>query len=116
MNEQLNKPTIVVLFNPDLSGQSEFSELLYGIEEEGIPFDVLPLHGSSAIELSHHAAMKSKLGVGIGISKTEIAMHYEKLEASKPLFVLNRQAQSDRVRALGANAAKLVKRMPFKEL
>ena len=84
-------------------------------EEEGIPYDVQPREGLDLLELAHHASVDSRIGVGIGISKEGIVLQYEKLDKSAPLFKI-KLYQKDLYRKIGSNAARLVKKMPFKAM
>lgn len=110
-----NRPTIKVFYDCDQLSVSDFTNILLGIEEEGIPFDVQEVHESNCLELAHKASLESRLGVGIGISKEGIVLQYEKLDKAAPLFKI-KLYQKDLFRSLGANAARLVKKMPFKPL
>jgi len=44
-----------------------------------------------------------------------VVVHYKNLHAEQPLFTVTRDS-ADRLRRLGANAARLVKGVPFKTL
>lgn len=106
-------PAIHVYFS-SLDDPSHFHQLLYGIEEEGVPHVTQSLSAKSALEISYQAAQSSRLGVGIGIGEDDqIILHYAKLPYEKPLFQINRQ-EKDKYRPLGANAARMVKGIPFK--
>jgi hypothetical protein len=110
-----NRPTIKVYYDCDHLSVSDFTGVLLGIEEEGIPYDIQEVHESSVIELAHKASLDSRLGVGVGISKEGIVLHYEKLDKAAPLFKI-KLYQKELFRSIGANAARLVKKMPFKPL
>ena len=108
-----NKPTIRVLVSEEVQ-KREYRDMLLGIEEEGVPFEIEESNLLEDIELSYIAATQSRLGVGIGISSKYISLHYEKLPQDKPLFRINKESSEEALRAIGSNAARLVKRMPFK--
>ncbi len=92
------------------------SEILRGIEEEGVPATTEERENvENAVVLAYKAAEASHLGVGIGIADT-IALHFIKLQEDAPLFQIGLTADSDRLRAIGSNAARLVKHMPFKSI
>ncbi len=114
--EQLRyaKPTIKLYASQN--SDTGYKALLCGMEEEGIPFEIEPADGNSASALAYAASSESRLGVGLGVSKSEIALHYEKLTQGAPLFLIPAEAGAARLRALGANAARLVKKLPFKPL
>ncbi|MEN0072535.1 MAG: glycerol dehydratase reactivase beta/small subunit family protein [Propionicimonas sp.] len=89
------------------------AEVLYGIEEEGVPVELTRHDELNPLTLAHQAALESRLGIGIGISLDYIVITTEKLPAGKPYLVesLNRSEATDR--AAGGNASRLVKRMPL---
>lgn len=89
-------------------------QLEHGIEEEAVPYELIYSDEPGAINLSWQACNASHLEVGLGIDGQTIAMHYAKLEEGKPLFAVSARAPYDQIRAIGANAARLVKKLPFK--
>lgn len=110
-----NRPSIKVFYDCDILSVSDFTGVLLGIEEEGIPYDVQEEHCGDCLELAHKASLESRLGVGVGISKEGIVLQFEKLDKAAPLFRI-KLYQTDLFRRLGSNAARLVKKMPFKPL
>ncbi|SCI25313.1 Uncharacterised protein [uncultured Clostridium sp.] len=111
-----NKPVIKVFFDKNTVNETEIKEVLWGIEEEGIPYEVSSVNIESAISSGYEASLESSLGVGIGIDEKIIVLHYNKLEKDSPLFTIKRNSSSTKIRSLGANAARLVIKMPFKEI
>ncbi len=110
-----DKPTINVYYSSQIKDKSLYDQLLWGIEEEGLPYSIEPKSLEDSIELGYRAAEDSKLGVGIGIDKDgDIVVHYQKLKRDKPLFSLNIRDGHYNLRRLGANAARLIKGIPFK--
>ena len=108
-------PCIYVNYSKDLDNASLFDEILWGMEEEGIPYEVNSLNIDSSEELSHLGAIKSKLAVGIGIDKNgKITLAYNKLKKETPLFTANLKDDEKVLRDLGANAGRLVKGIAFK--
>ena len=87
-----------------------------GMEEEGVPWHDGHETSGSATELAFSAANEGRLEVGIGISPTEVVLHFAKLAPDKPLFRIRADSGYENVRALGSNAARLVKKIPFKPL
>ena len=110
-----NRPSIKVYFDCDHLSESDFRDVLLGIEEEGIPYDVQPKNISDVLELAYQASISSRIGVGVGISKEGIVLQYEKLDKAAPLFRI-KLYQLELHRKIGSNAARLVKKMPFKSL
>ena len=84
------KPQIKVYYNENIKNIEYIKEILLGIEEEGIP--------------------------GIGIDNNYIVLHYNKLKEESPIFKIKFISEDKQKRSLGANAARLVTRMPFKEI
>ena len=85
-----------------------------GIEEEGIPYDLAGVPDSDVYEIGFKAAKASRLGVGIGVSSNKLILHFEKLEKKRPIFEIG-TFEKENYRILGSNAARLVKKMPFKD-
>ncbi len=111
-----DKPVVVVLVSPTIE-EGEIEQVLYGLEEEAVPFAIHKGDNETAINLGYRAASLSRLGVGVGLGKDQLAvLHYEKLKKEAPIFQMSIQDRSRSLRALGVNAARLVKGMPFKEL
>ncbi len=72
------RPTIII--NRDGSmDDAQLVEVLLGIEEEGIPYVLQAKASSDVNHLAHEAALESRLGVGIGATRTEVAVSTEKL-------------------------------------
>ena len=105
----------MVYYDCDNLSESKFYNVLLGIEEEGIPYELEAVHNSDVLELAHEASVNSRLGVGIGVSKEGVVLQYEKLDKASPLFRI-KLYQLDLYRKIGSNAARLVKKMPFKSL
>ena len=110
------KPAIKVFYDKYKLKEEDIKEILWGIEEEGIPYEIFPVHIKSAVESSYKASLESSIGVGIGIDEEMIVLHYNKLKKDSPLFSIKRNSDPTKVRSLGANAARLVVKMPFKEI
>ena len=95
-----------------------WQQVFYGIEEEGIPFQLKPITGSDVTDAAYLAAQQSPLLVGIACNREQLVIHYKNLMPASPLFQLSKPlSQSvDVLRNLGNNAARLVKGLPFKPL
>ena len=93
-----------------------FKQILYGMEEEGIPFELQKMQSYDVIYESHLASMESALLVGVAYLNDQVVIHYRNLPLDAPIFNESRLASKDNkfLRALGANAARLVKGIPFK--
>jgi hypothetical protein len=103
---------LLVLRAKDIDLQPVF----WGLEEEGIPFELQEAAQGNAVALAKEAAHMSPLNVGIAVSGAEqaIVLHHRDLPADQPLFVINlRSAALRDLRRLGINAARLVKAEPL---
>lgn len=110
---EMSKPTVHVLCSPD-APSAAFKELLYGLEEEGIPWENDTKAGD-ALPLAWEAAQASRLGVGVGMDGQSIVLHFNKLDREQPLYRIPARSLG-LARVLGANAARLVKKLPLKPL
>ena len=110
---EMTKPTVHVLCSPD-APSAAFKELLYGLEEEGIPWENDTKAGG-ALPQAWEAAQASRLGVGVGMDGQSIVLHFNKLDREQPLYRIPARSLG-LARVLGANAARLVKKLPLKPL
>lgn len=87
--------------------------ILWGLEEEGIPFEIRESGDGAAREIARRNANGSPLDVGIALVDGEIVLHHHDLP-EKPLFSFEmRSVHPHDLRRLGMNAARLVKRQPL---
>ncbi|AOT72713.1 glycerol dehydratase reactivase beta/small subunit family protein [Geosporobacter ferrireducens] len=111
------KPSIYVYYSSCIDDLSAFHHLIWGIEEEGLPYRMMPQPENTSLKLSYMAAESSSLSVGLGIgSDGLIILHYGKLPFEMPLFQIPHTSSVSVMRAVGANAARLVKGIPFKSV
>ncbi len=94
------KPHILVLSaGPD----HLVREISAGLEEEGVPFEIVAQKSGAALDLAHRAAQRSPLEVGVGVDATGLTIvHHAKLPLGKPV------TQTRAARRAGQNAARLV--------
>ena len=104
---------INIYYNKNLNIDGKIKNILCGIEEEEIPFILIPDLEDDAKVLGDRAAKSSKLGVGIGISQTEVTLYHEKLDINKPLFKCKLNNLDFNLRVMGVNGARLIKGNPF---
>lgn len=112
----LRIPSIKIYFDKNSISEINFRELMLGIEEEGIPFEIHGMEGNDAVSLGYQASLESNLGVGLGISKDSIVLHYNKLDEDCPIYNVSLKSSLEKIRSLGSNAARLVIRMPFRDI
>lgn len=112
---EIGKPTVNIRCAKDVSSEI-ITQLQYGIEEEGIPFLFEDNAGKNALSMAYDAAQSSRLEVGLGVDTQTIVLHYAKLPENKPLFEIPIRSNYESIRAIGANAGRLVKKLPLKSL
>lgn len=107
------RPAIIFGLKPGASVTSDMKPLFNGIEEEQIPSATREINVADVIQRAYQAALSSRLAVGIANDGNHFIVHYKNLKEDKPLFdeVITDPQQ---LRDLGANAARLVKGIPFK--
>ncbi len=89
-------------------------QIAYGIEEEGLPYKLIK--GCNRYrDNAHKAANESALDVGIGIDCKKVAVRHRCYEASLYLFDTSIEAIKN-LKSYGANAARLIKGIPFKKI
>jgi hypothetical protein len=98
-------------YSREITGGLE--EILFGIEEEGLPWSVTASEEKDSKVLGNIASQTSKLGVGIGIGVDGVTLHHDKLEKYKPLFTYSLSSAREIFRMLGMNGARLIKGEPF---
>lgn len=104
---------INIFYFSEIEIDERLSNILWGIEEEEIPFILRSCNESDAKILGYNGAKESKLQVGIGIGREGITLYHEKLKLEKPLFKYDIHSNNDILRALGINGARLIKGNPF---
>ncbi|MFV0528331.1 MAG: glycerol dehydratase reactivase beta/small subunit family protein [Lachnospiraceae bacterium] len=108
-----NRPEILVYACK--ADTAMLQEICAGIEEEGVLYRVVEQRSTDLDLLSYQAANDSVLGTGIGILGTQAAMQMRTVEKGRNTFVL-RTPLDWQSRNLGANAARAVKRVSFKQI
>ena len=111
MNES-DRPAIVLVAHDGIRA-GQLRDLLLGIEEQGVPVRVARSGNLNPLELAADAGLQSRVGVGVGVSLDYVVVTTDKLPTQRPYIVgvLNETSEHDRI--LGANAARIVKRMPL---
>ncbi|MFN3002717.1 glycerol dehydratase reactivase beta/small subunit family protein [Mycolicibacterium wolinskyi] len=111
---QPDRPAIVVVSGA--GGGAIEREVLAGIEEEGVPYSLLPAGSdAAAADLARQAAMRSPLRVGIGLDVTGgVCVHHDQLADVLPDLSSGGAADAGTARTLGHNAARIVVGLPLK--
>ncbi|WP_159722850.1 glycerol dehydratase reactivase beta/small subunit family protein [Enterococcus sp. CSURQ0835] len=107
----VKRPTIYVA---TLAEKAPLALILAGIEEEEVPYELVTTEKKDRIAAAFELATRSPLAVGVVIDQTRAVLHYKNLPAEKPLFEIPNETTE--LMKLGANAARLVKGIPFKPL
>lgn len=114
-NVNINRPCInVCLDNP---AESLLKEILAGLEEEGIPYELQNMNFThdEIVKTAYEAAEESRMGIAIAIKNDRVVLHYNKLKENRPLINVRLDYyEKDKARMIGCNAARLYKIMPFK--
>ncbi|WNV75952.1 glycerol dehydratase reactivase beta/small subunit family protein [Geodermatophilus sp. DSM 44513] len=86
-----------------------------GVEEEGVPSDVVDVPGpAGATALAAAAAADSPLGVGIGLAADgAAAVQHRTLPGDRPVTTAPAGAGPTEWRRIGRVAARVVKRLPL---
>jgi len=115
-------PTVIIgcVLNTDTN--HFLSEIIFGLEEEEIPFIVEKQDDNDLIcdtvESAYNMALRSSLAVGIFIGRDkEIVLHHKKLPPKQPYFYLEpNEVNLDKARRIGTNAGRIVKRLPLLDI
>lgn len=104
----------IVIYKDTLLKDKILNQILYGIEEEGIPFLIEEKVLNDIVKSSYEASLSSALSVGIALNDKMFVLHYSNLPEEKPLLSYNvRDMSLNHARNSGLNAARLVKSIPF---
>lgn len=112
LKQKQHRPTLKVHAHERIT-EAQLRDVLLGTEEEGVPVEVERSTELNPLTLAHHASEASVLGVGIGVSLDYVVITTDKLPEDRPYIARFLNAGEDSDRALGANAARLVKRLPL---
>lgn len=94
-------------------GEAFLKEVLAGIEEEGVLYEVETIENGSSIDLAAIAARSSILETGIGIDEEFASITICKLPGDNPLKSYSCLSK-EQLRLAGSNAARIIKGMPLK--
>jgi len=115
MTEQNKKPSVNIGLQKEYLEDKIFSNLCFGLEEEGIPYNFFEGE-EDVFQLAFDAAQQSRLSVGIGLGDgDQVIIQHKKLEADQPFF-RKKIDENFQAKIMGSNAARLVKGIPIKEI
>jgi hypothetical protein len=111
----MNRHPAVWIFRGPFVAEEAYQPILWGLEEEGIPFEVRDTSEGVVRDLARQAANGSPLDVGIAMGAGgEVVLHHRDLPTEAPLLSIKVEPLKPApLRRLGMNAARLVKRQPL---
>lgn len=111
---ETQKPAVYIDFIGDDPDYIRY--VLYGIEEEGVSWRTRKSSHSQVVSAAYSAACDSPLGIGIAVKGNQkAALHHQKLSPNKPLYLIEYPSETV-LRHIGANSARLAKRLPLKPM
>ena len=113
-NLKVPKPTIMVYVSDRLTNQKALDMILYGAEEEGIPYEIEKKSNEDAYQLAYDASRASVLTIGIGVSSELSVVQQSKLAKDNPVDKSGLNEGEDALRRIGCNAARMSKRVPLR--
>lgn len=108
-----DRVSILIYCHQEIEVDDRLSQILFGIEEEGLPYDFLKKEEEAGGDLAKDASKRSRLGVGIGIGRDGVSLYEEKLCGYGPVSMCALDAPSEELRAMGMNGARLIKGLPL---
>lgn len=108
----IKKPSIFIYTHePD---PLVLKDICAGIEEEGVFYEISDFPDTGAEQLARQAAQDSMPGSGIGISGTAVCLKMRGLEPDRSIESHSAPTPVQ-CRNLGANSARAIKKLPFKD-
>ncbi|WP_138760118.1 glycerol dehydratase reactivase beta/small subunit family protein [Modestobacter altitudinis] len=110
-----DEPPAVLVYRHPGAPPAVVREVCAGVEEEGVPAEVVDApDGLTATGLAHAAAQASRLEVGIGVDAAgAAAVHHGKLPLDHPPATLGADAPAPDRRRIGRTGARVVKNLPL---
>lgn len=110
------RPVVVILFSQGRFPEHVGQEIVWGLEEEGVPC-LIEVGEGDADELGLEAARRSSLEVGVGLDDTgRVTVYHRGLRRRNPVYASNVRLRPETARLAGVNAARLVKVLPLKDV
>jgi hypothetical protein len=114
MTQEQERPCIHVSLLPG-TDDALYRWVQIGAEEEGVPCRLVTGAATDLIALAYEAAQSSRFHIGVGVSPEMVALHEMHMPPEKPVMALKFSGQPDYFcRMMGANAARMVVRKPFR--
>ncbi|WP_336249360.1 glycerol dehydratase reactivase beta/small subunit family protein [Stomatohabitans albus] len=106
------RPSIALLVQHGIT-EDALNPVLYGAEEEGVPITLGRIDSQDTFAIAHQAATQAQLDIGVGISGHMAIITTRRLPQNRPYLITGFGVDPEADRAIGANAARLVKRTPL---
>ncbi|MBC7106153.1 MAG: glycerol dehydratase reactivase beta/small subunit family protein [Firmicutes bacterium] len=105
-----------VAADPAAAAGGILGEVLAGLEEEGVPWEV-EVAGGEPVALAHRAAARSGLRVGLAVTaEGTVVLHHAQLPPGRPIQHVPGADHPARARLAGRNAGRLAKGLPLEGL
>lgn len=108
----VKKPSIFIYTNKP--NQDHLKEICAGIEEEGVFFEVFQRETADLDVLAFDAANDSMMGSGLGVHENSVALQMKGIPKGRNIESY-RNPTWEECRKIGANSARAIKKMPFKQ-
>ncbi|MBK1624071.1 glycerol dehydratase reactivase beta/small subunit family protein [Afifella marina] len=113
MAEKSERPTINVAVVRG-AAPSLYDWVLIGAEEEGVPTKLAEAASGDVVDAAYAAAISSRIDIGVAIGADAIVLHERHMPPEKPVLTIPYEGKSEAVcRRAGANAARMVARLPL---
>lgn len=94
---------------------SLYRSVQIGAEEEGVPCRQTDAADGDVVAVAYAAAQSSRFGIGVALSEAMAVLHERHMPSGSPVMAVAFEARPGPVcRLIGANAARLVIRKPFR--
>ncbi|MCB8984413.1 MAG: glycerol dehydratase reactivase beta/small subunit family protein [Ardenticatenaceae bacterium] len=109
-----DRPAIHVALLPG-TDPSLYRWVQIGAEEEGVPCRLVSEAAHDLVTMAYEAARSSRFNIGVAVSPEAVVLHERHMPVEKPVMSLKFTGQADYFcRVMGANAARMVIRKPFR--
>ncbi|MDQ0327644.1 hypothetical protein J2R99_003513 [Rhodopseudomonas julia] len=114
MAEKSERPTINVAVVRGAE-PSLYEWVLIGAEEEGVPTKLAEAADGDVVDAAYAAAISSRIDIGVAIGSDAIVLHERHMPPRKPVLTIPYENRAEAVcRRAGANAARMVARLPLR--
>lgn len=112
--KEQERPSIHVALLPG-TDPSLYRWVQIGAEEEGVPCRLVTETAYDLVTMAYEAACSSRFNIGVAVSPEAVVLHERHMPVEKPVMSLKFSGTADYFcRVMGANAARMVIRKPFR--